>query len=124
MRISLGFDQSLDGCGRLAHHVLALFRSLGHAMPDVIVEQADCNLLERIGRRGDLRQDVDAIDVVLDHLLQPSDLTFDALEPGEDVAFVAVIAPHNETPFVGPFDSYTLGGYGSQASDHGGIEGA
>lgn len=37
--------ESLDCSGCLAHHVLSFFGSMSDAMPDVIIEQADCDLL-------------------------------------------------------------------------------
>ena len=57
-----------------------------HAVLGVIVEQAQGDLVERGLDRGDLGQDVDAVALVLDHALDPADLSLDALEPRLDGA--------------------------------------
>src|SRR5215472_2043765 len=51
----------------------------------MIVEQADGHLLQCPGRRTHLRDHIGAPAVVLDHLLQPADLTLDLAEPGQVV---------------------------------------
>lgn len=64
------------------------------AVPDVIVEQSDRYLLQGVRRRGYLGEDVDAVVVVLDHLLQAPHLTLDSAQPRQDVFLVVVVAPH------------------------------
>src|SRR5215208_6631680 len=51
----------------------------------VVVEQAECDLVERCLYRRYLRDDVDAVAVVLDHSLDAADLALDAAEPGEEL---------------------------------------
>ena len=53
----------------------------GHAVAEVLVEQADGDALQRLRGRRHLGQDVDAVLVVLDHPLQSAHLTFDAAQP-------------------------------------------
>jgi hypothetical protein len=63
-------------------------------MADVVVEQSDRDLLQCIGRRRDLGQDVDAVIVVLDHALEAADLALDPAEPRQQVVLVSVVTPH------------------------------
>lgn len=60
-------------------------------MTEVLVEQPESDRLERLGRGGDLGEDVDAVGLVLDHPLQPAHLTFDALEALEIGLLVLVV---------------------------------
>src|SRR5690606_29798103 len=50
---------------------------------DVLVEQADCDVAQRAVDRGNLLEDVDAVDVLVDHPLQAADLALDAAQPSE-----------------------------------------
>jgi hypothetical protein len=50
---------------------------LDHAVRQVVVEQPERDGLKRLGRRRHPGQDVDAVLVVLDHLLQAADLALD-----------------------------------------------
>ena len=52
-------------------------------MIEMIVEELQRDRLQRPTRRRDLRQHVDAVDVLVDHPLQPPHLTLDAAQPGE-----------------------------------------
>ena len=56
---------------------------VGDAVAEVVVEQLHGDALERPRRRGHLRQDVDAVRVVVDHPLEAADLALDAAETGE-----------------------------------------
>lgn len=58
-------------------------RGVGDAVPQVLVEQGQRHGLQRLRRGADLRQDVDAVRVVLDHPLQASDLALDTTEAVE-----------------------------------------
>ena len=64
-----------------------------HAGLGVPVEQAERHLVERGLRRRDLREDVDAVAVVLDHPFDPADLAFDALQPREELILGRRVAP-------------------------------
>ena len=81
-----------------ADHVVEVFgivrRGVGDAVADVLLEQADGDALQRLGRRADLRQHVDAVHVLVDHALQTADLALDApqaLDVGVLVGGVAVL---------------------------------
>ena len=80
---------ALDRCGCFAH--LVLIRGLGNAVTHVIVQQRDGNPLERVAGRDDLRQDVHAVLITLDHPLQAAYLALDTPKPSEYVVFVLVI---------------------------------
>lgn len=60
-------------------------------MTDMVVEQTDGDLLKGVTHSGYLCQDVDALDVVLDHLRQPTYLALDPFEPLEHVLLVVAI---------------------------------
>ena len=87
-------------CGRLGDLGVGLgaaqARRIHHAVAQVVVEQSDGDRLERTGQRADLGEDVDAVLLVLDHLVDAAGLPLDALEAVEvlvlvgDVAVVAV----------------------------------
>src|SRR6185295_11816884 len=46
--------------------------------------------------RGDLREDVDAVAVLLNHPLDPANLTLDPAKPNEQPILVVVIANHRD----------------------------
>src|SRR5450759_742064 len=54
-----------------------------HAGPEVVVEEREGERLERLGDCGDLGEDVDAVLVVSDHLLQAANLALDAAQTVE-----------------------------------------
>ncbi len=64
---------------------------VGHAVPEVVVEELHCDALQRPRRRRHLGQDVDAVGVFVDHPLETPDLTLDPLQPREDGGLVVVI---------------------------------
>jgi uncharacterized protein YxjI len=75
------------------HHLGRLGLVVGgadDAVRGVIVEQAERDLVERGLDRADLREDVDAVAVVLDHPLHAADLALDALEALQSWSLVAV----------------------------------
>ena len=64
----------------------------GDAVVDVVVQHLEADVLERGHRRSDLRQDVDAVALLVDHLLDPAHLPFDPPEPLADrILVVAVV---------------------------------
>ena len=65
-----------------------------HAVLDVVVEQAERDLVERGLDRADLRQHVDAVAVLVDHLLDAARLTLDALEAGEQLRLGGGVGGH------------------------------
>src|SRR4051794_30966265 len=62
------------------------------AMLRVLVEQPERHLVERGLHGADLREDVDAVAVVLDHPLEPPDLALDALEAPEQLVLGRAVA--------------------------------
>src|SRR5712691_6648448 len=84
------FEQLL----RLLHGVALLARRerAGDAVIHVAVEDLQRERIE-CGRHGaDLREDVDAVPVFLDHLLDPAHLTLDAVQAFHECLLVGVIA--------------------------------
>ncbi len=60
----------------------------GHAVADVLFEQVQGDGVERLGDRGNLGQDVDAVLVFVDHAGDTADLPFDAAQALEVRLFV------------------------------------
>src|SRR6266550_6776310 len=92
-----GPQQPPDREGRLVHlhpGVGSSGQALRDTMSEVVLQQRNGDLVQPAGDRGDLREDVDAVRVFLDHPLDPSDLTLDPAEPGEQPILVLVIADH------------------------------
>src|SRR5207249_8543898 len=100
-------------------HFLSAFPGhdrLGHAVLGVIGEQPEGDALEGGPGRVDLGQDVDAVAVLFDHLLDPSDLALDAAQPGLDGPLVCRVTWHwYMIPLRGIADICALG-KGSTAS--------
>src|SRR6266511_651567 len=63
-----------------------------HAVPHVVVEDLERQRLEGGIHRGDLRDDVDAVAVVLDHPLDAADLPFDSVETLDERVLVLGVA--------------------------------
>ena len=59
----------------------ALLAARSHAVADVVRDEEHRDALEGRGRGGDLREDVDAVPLLLDHPLQAAHLPFDPAEP-------------------------------------------
>src|SRR5216684_3304511 len=97
-----GPDQAGDRLGRLAdlrvRHPAPLGGRLGDAMAEMVLHQAQRHRLQRPGRRRHLGQDVDAVLVVLDHLLQAADLALDAAQPPEVGLLVRGVSVHADLP--------------------------
>src|SRR5438034_272332 len=64
----------------------------GDAVVDVLVEDLEGEALERCRDGRDLRQDVDAVAVVLDHPLDSAHLALDPMEPLDERLFVGSVA--------------------------------
>ena len=60
----------------------------GHAVADVLFEQVQGDGVERLGDRGNLGEDVDAVLVFVDHAGDAADLPFDAAQALEVRLFV------------------------------------
>ena len=73
--------------------VLLVWFCADHARVRVAVEQAECDFVECGLGGADLGEDVDAVAVVLDHSLDPADLTLDPLEAGEELVLGGGISP-------------------------------
>lgn len=50
------------------------------AMRDVVPQDLFFNAAQRRSRRRDLRHDIDAVAIILDHARQPANLTFNSLQ--------------------------------------------
>src|SRR5215472_18052749 len=81
---SLGPHQPLDGLVELADLVTSVSRldRLCHAVLGVLGEELEGHALESGPGGVDLGQDVDAVAVGLDHLLDAANLALDAPKPG------------------------------------------
>src|SRR6476620_6405538 len=79
-----GLHEARDGLGGLLELLLLLGAALAgrvdEAVRHVVVEQAEREGLERLGRRGHLGEDVDAVLLLLDHPLDSADLPLDPTE--------------------------------------------
>ena len=64
----------------------------GDAVVHVVVEDPEREALERRVHRRDLREDVDAVAVVLDHALDPAHLALDAVQPADERLLVGRVA--------------------------------
>src|SRR5690606_42155760 len=87
--------------GRL--RLLGLPRSVDDAVRDVVLQQAETDRLERLGGCGDLRQDVDAVGVVVDHLGDAADLSLDACQPLEVVVLGTCVSVHSHGDTIPPY---------------------
>src|SRR5664279_3839992 len=106
-----GADQSGDGLRGLPDLLVGLGSSGGgglhHAVTQVLVQQPERHRLQRLGHRRDLGQDVDAVLLVLHHLLQATGLTLDAAQPLQ-VVVLAVDVPVRVRLLVGPGNHVAL----------------
>src|SRR6476646_6649116 len=92
-------QQTLHGERRLAHvrvGVRSCDEAVRDAMSEMVLQQRHGDLVQRTGDRGDLREDVDAVGVLLNHPLDPADLTLDTAKPNEQPILVVVIANHRD----------------------------
>jgi len=91
-------QQSFDGGDGFVDLVVAgvgvVGCGLADAVPEVGVEQTEPNALERLAHRGDLRQHVDAVLVVVDHPLQAAHLALDPAQPVPEVVLFHGVATH------------------------------
>src|SRR5688500_12022798 len=69
--------EAADGSHELVGLVRLVLRA-HDAVPGVLVEEAEGHLVERRLDRGDLRDHIDAVAVVVDHALHSTDLAFHA----------------------------------------------
>src|SRR6202035_2280709 len=94
----LGPDQPGNRFGRLMDRVAGLIparlHGLGHALPEMILKQAEGDRLEGPGDRRDLRENVDAVDVFFHHPLQATDLSLDPAQPLEVGVLVLRVTVH------------------------------
>src|SRR5688572_12947878 len=83
--VRLARQQASDGGHHLLRQLLLAARAgaADDAMLDVVVEQPERDLVERRLDRADLRQHVDAVALLVDHLLHAARLALDSLEPRE-----------------------------------------
>jgi hypothetical protein len=80
-------QEAPERCHELLRAFFAEALGLGaeHAVPRMAVEEAERDLLEGALDGADLRDDVDAVAVFLDHALHAADLALDAAEPGDEL---------------------------------------
>ena len=85
--LSAATHQPADRIHQLGGLLVALLRGVGadDAMVGVVVEQPERHLVQRRARGRDLREHVDAVAVLLDHALDPADLTLDPLQPRQQL---------------------------------------
>src|ERR1700689_2190737 len=91
------FRGFLDLLGRV---VAALGQRLAHAVPEVLLEQAERDRLQGLGRRRHLSEDVDAVLVLLDHPLQAPYLALDAAQAPKIAAGVVGVTVHDASRVV------------------------
>jgi hypothetical protein len=93
-----GLEQAVDGGARFQDLRLAVsargLRAFGHAVAEVVLKETHCHLLQRAVRGGDLGEDVDAIDILCDHTLQPTHLALNPTEASQDLDLVLLITIH------------------------------
>ena len=83
---SAAAHHAADGCHQLLGALFLLrVRTAHDAVVRVVVEQAEGHLVERGLSSADLRQDVDAVAVVLDHPLDAAHLALDAAQPLQEL---------------------------------------
>src|SRR5215469_9348434 len=100
--VSLGPDQPGDGVGGLPDLRVGAAAALGDRLRDAVrqmlLEQAQGYRLQRPRGGGDLREDVDAVFIVLDHALQPPDLAFDPAQPRQVLLLALAVSVHAVLP--------------------------
>jgi hypothetical protein len=84
--------------GRFGESQLAVvgvgLKGFEDAVAEVLVDEAEGDLLEGGVDGGDLGEDVDAVGVFVDQALQAADLAFDLAETGEVVVLLEGVATH------------------------------
>src|SRR5215204_3328823 len=93
-----GADQAGDRVGGLpdlrVRDAAALRNRICDAVRQVVVQQCERDGLQRPRGRGNLRQHVDAIGLVVDHALQPAHLALDLAQPREHRVLVLDVTGH------------------------------
>src|ERR1035438_2870978 len=79
---------------RITGLVPAGSHGLRHALPEVILQQAEGNRLESPGHRGDLSEHINAVDVLFYHPLQAANLALDPAQPFEVGVLVLGVTVH------------------------------
>src|SRR5690606_23048324 len=101
-----------DGVGGLADLLLAFvvraFRGLDDAAAEVVLDEPDAHRLQRLGHRGDLREDVDAVDVLVDHAGDAAHLALDPAQAPGVLLLALAVAVHACSLLVGPERSTTI----------------
>ena len=101
--------EAADGRHQLGRAVLALAGVRAHdAVPRVVVQQPERDLVQRGLHRADLRDHVDAVTVVLDHAFDAAHLALDPAQPFQELLLrggvaaricgVSHAAEHSNTP--------------------------
>src|SRR2546430_13040498 len=96
LKAVLAADQPFDGLGKLPllGRPLAGADRLAHAVFGVIPEQDQRDALQPCPGGVDLRQHVDAVAVLLDHLLDASDLALDPAQASDYAGLVVAVSRH------------------------------
>src|SRR5690606_16407206 len=98
----LGAHEARNGLRGLPYLLFGLVPTgtgrVDEAVREMLVEQLERERLQRSRGRGHLREDVDAVLVVLDHALQAADLTLDAAEPLQVTVLVLHVPDHVSLP--------------------------
>src|SRR5450830_1228546 len=94
-------DETGDGVGGLADLLGAglgrLPGGVDDAVAEVVLDEADAHGLQRLRDGGDLREDVDAVDVLVDHAGDTADLALDAAQALEVVVLLVGVAVHGSS---------------------------
>src|SRR5689334_24178256 len=64
----------------------------------MMLEQFSRKRVERRLHGGDLRQDVDAVSIVIEHVADPAHLTFDPPQPAGEIGLAGRVARHPRMP--------------------------
>ena len=101
-----GANEPVDGVGGfldlLDGRLVAELGGIKHAVLEMVVEQTSRDPLEGTGQGGDLGEDVDAVLIVIDHLPDAADLTFDPLHPPRESVLlrgVSMLLSHGHTVY-------------------------
>src|SRR3954471_10183518 len=91
-----GTDEAGDGLGGLADLLVGLaaagLRRLDDAVTEVLFQETQRDRLEGLRHRRDLREDVDAVLLVLDHPLEAAGLALDPAQPLEVLVLAVDVA--------------------------------
>ena len=93
-----GSNEARDCCGGFPDLVVCdrapFTRGLRDAVREMIIEQRESDVFERLRRGGNLREDINAVAVGIDHPLDSSYLAFSTPKPLEQIVFICGVSHH------------------------------